>query len=415
MLIAMISVVIVIAVAMLFAILSSFIPFSNAYWNIVQYNSAYYAAMSAVERWCLATKYAGPWFDWESWWKYQNTNADWHYQTWNISDSFLPNFVSYWNAWRTTLYWNVKSKVDSIPMEWQWNVDPAFTNGNLYDYNALNYNSPILIPLWWAWNISKENYYKKTWDVVFMPDLNFGWIVWDFRVTPYLFGKIKNSSNGNASFAMLCTQNCPWSIDYTVESNAPVVDWVIKWKVDDGAEKDIEVSILPSEAVDVWVSYYVYEDRDTVIRKPHIWQSEGAASEWRKIKFADNRHPISKNNWNGSRDNRGVFDLNVMSRVSDKLKNNNNWYFLDIIKKLKNPYISFELVNNLWSEWSWSTTWAHHLYPFLEYKFRSLWWYFSDRYFTIKWEWKVWKYDVRLQVMKPTIKDSSFWNFTIIF
>jgi hypothetical protein len=41
----MILIVIIISVAMLFAILSSFIPFSNAYWNIAQYSSAYYAAM----------------------------------------------------------------------------------------------------------------------------------------------------------------------------------------------------------------------------------------------------------------------------------------------------------------------------------------------------------------------------------
>ena len=406
MLIAMISVVIVISVAMLFAILSSFIPFSNAYWNIVQYNSAYYAAMSAVERWCLAIRYAGPWFDWESWWKYENTNVDWHYQTWNSSDFFLPKFVSYWSAWRTTLYWNVKSKIRSIPEVWQWDVDPAFTNWNLYDYNALNYNSPILIPLWWVGNIDKDHYYTKHWN--YEVDSSFWGIEWDFRLTPYLFGKIRSSSSNNSDFAKLCTYNCPWSSDYTIDYYAPIVDWVVKWKVDADGETGIEVSILPSEAVDVWSTYYVHEDRDSVIRKKEIWQTH-ENKKWSTIRFAANKQPIM------NKDQLWIQELNVLSRKSEALRDTNGGSFLSIIKVMKDPYISFELINNLWSEWSWATTWAHHLYPFLEYRFASLGWYFSDRYFTIKWEWKVWKYDVRLQVKKPTIKDSSLWNFTIIF
>jgi hypothetical protein len=41
-----------------------------------------------------------------------------------------------------------------------------------------------------------------------------------------------------------------------------------------------------------------------------------------------------------------------MSRVSEQLKNTGGGNFIDIIKAIEKPYISFELVNNLWSEGS---------------------------------------------------------------
>lgn len=407
MLLTMTTIVIIISVAMLFAILSSFIPFSNAYWNIVQYSSAYYSAMSAVERWALAVRYAGPWFDWESWWKYASNNLAGYYNTWNAADNWLKSFVSYWDARRTTLYWNVRSKVNSIPMQWQGDVDPAFTDGNLYDYNALNYHSSILIPLWWVWYIPPNHYYSSSWEYKTDPD--YSTFVWNFRLSPYLFKKTKG--NGSADYAKLCTQHCPWSVDYTYDENLAIVDRVIKGKYDAWAtedEQNIEVSILPSESIDVWVSYYVYYDRDSVIRKKYIWQSESETAKWSTVTFGDNKNPV----WNQYIDN-----LNILSRASEDLKKVWNGSFNAILKdpNFKSPFISFELVNYLWSEWSWNSTWAHHLYPFLEYQFKTNGWYFSDRYYTIKWEWKVWKYDVRLQVKKPTIKDSSLWNFTIIF
>ena len=407
----MILIVIIISVAMLFAILSSFIPFSNAYWNIVQYSSAYYAAMWAVERGCLAIRYAWPGFDGESWWKYSSSSNSWHYNTWNNSDYFLPKFISYWNAWNTTLYWKVYSKINSIPMPWEWDVDPAFTNGPHYDYNALNYNSPILIPLWRVWDIPVDKYYSEYWD--YNLDSAFNWITWDFRLTPYLFNKIAVASQRD--YAKLCTNNCPWSVDPSVDISAPIVDWVIKWVYDDLTSRGVEVSILPTEAIDVWGTYYVHESRDSVIRKSQIGENGDSRAPWSQITFSSNKHPLRAFSLWQARNDGWIYDLNVISRVSEDLKKTNNGDFIDILKVIKNPYLSLELVNNLWSEGSWFSTWSHHLYPFLEYRFKSIWWYFSDRYFTIKWEWKVWKYDVRLQVKKPTLKDSSLWNFTIIF
>ena len=107
-----------------------------------------------------------------------------------------------------------------------------------------------------------------------------------------------------------------------------------------------------------------------------------------------------------------ITGLNVISRNADTLKS-----MLEVFHQLLSdsnvldPHLSFELINYLWNnEWHSNL----RLYPFLEYyfSFNNVW---MDRYYTIRWEWKVWKYNLTLQVKKPTMKDSSLWNFTIIF
>ena len=415
MLLSMVLVVLVIAIAMLFAILSSFLPFSNAYWNIVQYTSAYYSAISAIERWSLAIRYAGPGFDGESWWKFDRSD-DGHYNTWNASDNWIEDFVSYWRAWETTLYWSVKSKTSSIPKVWEWDVDPSFIDANInpksIDFNVMNYYSAVLIPLWKVWVIDPTRYYSYYWN--YWVDSNFAWIKANFKINPYLYAKVRDSSPLRDQAAKLCDHSCPWSSDDSMDRWTTIVDWVIKWiyltDPTNPNSEEVEVSILPSDGSDVWSSYYVHEARDSLIRKLNIWHSDSNQYWWwwTDVLFSTYKNPIKKEQWRLSQ-------LNIISRKSSELKSINNWDFVDIIKAIKNPQISLELINYLWSQWSWNSMQAHHLYPFLEYRVESLWWEFSDLFYTIKWEWRVWKYDVRLQIKKPTLKDSSLWNFTIIF
>ena len=56
----------IISVALLLALFSGFFPFVNTYGNVMQYTTAYYGAMSALERGALAIRYTGPGFDGES-------------------------------------------------------------------------------------------------------------------------------------------------------------------------------------------------------------------------------------------------------------------------------------------------------------------------------------------------------------
>lgn len=403
----MVLVVLIISVAMMFAILSSFIPFSNAYWNIVQYSSAYYEAISAIERWSLAIRYAGPGFDWHSWWKYDRNSASWYNNTWHSSDFWISDFVSYWNAWQTTLYWDVVSRTKSVPKNWEWNVDPAFiSDGGPYDYNALNYNSPVLIPLWYVPTITAASYYSWNWE--YEVDSNYGWLSWTFRLNPYLEKKICGWNRQSCNVADLCRNTCPWSTDDTMDKWTPIVDWTIRWLY---WVNNTEVSILPSDGSDISSSYYVHTSRDSVIRKCNIdgqssYPSHCSDNRHKALLFWNNKSPTYSATTN--------VELNIMSSKSKELKDN-GWTFNSVVKSLNSPYVTFELVNNLWSVWSWYSTMAHHLYPFLEYRIDVLSWEISDIFYTIKWEWKVWKYDVRLQVKKPTIRNSSLWNFTILF
>lgn len=64
----------IISVALLLALFSGFLPFFNTYWNVMQYTTAYYGALSAVERGALAVRYAGPGFDWALWRKTSKEN-----------------------------------------------------------------------------------------------------------------------------------------------------------------------------------------------------------------------------------------------------------------------------------------------------------------------------------------------------
>jgi len=56
-------VIMIVSSALMLALFSSFLPFVRNYGNVAQYTTAYYGALSAVERGVLATNYAGPGFD----------------------------------------------------------------------------------------------------------------------------------------------------------------------------------------------------------------------------------------------------------------------------------------------------------------------------------------------------------------
>lgn len=69
MLLMVVLIVIIVSMALLLALFSAFFPFVRTYGNVMQYTTAYYGALSAIERGVLAIRYAGPGFDGVSGWK----------------------------------------------------------------------------------------------------------------------------------------------------------------------------------------------------------------------------------------------------------------------------------------------------------------------------------------------------------
>ena len=91
MLLMLVLIVMIISIALLLALFSGFFPFVNTYGNVMQYTTAYYGAVSALERGALAVRYAGPGFDGESGWIAGTGNVG------KMSDQKILNFYTYGN------------------------------------------------------------------------------------------------------------------------------------------------------------------------------------------------------------------------------------------------------------------------------------------------------------------------------
>lgn len=105
-------IVMIISVALLLALFSGFFPFLNTYGNIMQYTTAYYGAMSAIERGALAVRYAGPGFDGESGRKSQLSGTP--FNIGKQSDQRVTSFYPYGNG-SDSLFWSIRSSTDRIP------------------------------------------------------------------------------------------------------------------------------------------------------------------------------------------------------------------------------------------------------------------------------------------------------------
>ena len=101
-------IVMIISAALMLALFSGFLPFVRNYGNMMQYTTAYYGALSAIERGVLATRYAGPGFDGESGWK----NGAEHQG--HTSDKKLDHFYTYGDG-HDSLFWSVKSSTNTVP------------------------------------------------------------------------------------------------------------------------------------------------------------------------------------------------------------------------------------------------------------------------------------------------------------
>lgn len=187
MLLMIVLIVMIISVALLLALFSGFLPFVNTYGNVMQYTSAYYGAMSALERGALAIRYAGPGFDGESGRKSEKGEAS--INIGNPSDIKVNNFYTYGNG-KDSLLRSVKSSTDRIPQIGMGNVDPAFIENKQGEksknYNTLNYATTELIPFGTVGNVAEGDYYTENTDFT---SLDFGEVEGSFRLNPFLFSQ----------------------------------------------------------------------------------------------------------------------------------------------------------------------------------------------------------------------------------
>lgn len=215
-------------VALLMAVYASFLPFVQNYGNMVQYTTAYYGAISAIERGVLAATLRGPGFDGESGWRRNGSRQA--TQIGNSTDQKIPSFYNYGDDNKTSLYWKVKSSTNKIPAEGDGNVPADFwdSSSTSKDYNTLNYNIAEAIALGTPGAVQSANYYSQDTNTDYItPNTE---ISLNIRLNPLLKERLKDPNKNRYLSA---------SID-----KLPLVNWTLK-----GNKQSSPFSIIPTEAL----------------------------------------------------------------------------------------------------------------------------------------------------------------------
>lgn len=395
----MVLIIMFVSASLLMALVSGFLPFVKNYGSTVQYTTAYYGALSAVERGVLAANYAGPGFDGKSgrkawaWAQNQPTKEG------TDSDARLPNFYTYGNG-NDSLYREVSSSTTSIPKEGEGNIDYAFVEPNKKNnYNALFYNQTEIIPLGTIREITAQDYYKKENKNRQTTFEGNDAINIDFRLNPILAEKFKNTAtlgtNDNRKLLTRDPQNNSKTLD------KPMVSWIIK-----GEYNNKPYSLIPRN--NFFISDGTVGESDTLIRASTI-------NTYSNQNTTNNQDPTVSF---GKNENFNIFPkkttnknlLNAISSKETELKEKQG--YTEIFKASENTTLTFNLANILRTV---GLNGKSNFYPFLEYKITSNKTPISDRFFTIKGEGKVSDYNIKMQVKKPTLPQPALGSFTIIF
>lgn len=361
-------------IALLLAVYSSFLPFVQNYGNTIQYTTAYYGAISAIERWVLAANLRGPGFDGESWWKW-----NWSLQNnvGNPADSKISEFYNYWDPDKTSLLWKVNSSTKKIPSPGDGNVAVDFWTGDnsSKNFNTLNYNIAEAIALGNVGDVRPQDYYKASKTPYVTPNTS---LTIKLRLNPLMKERlgVKQTSN---------------TIKYLSDSleKLPLVNWTIK-----GQRRWKPFSIIPSESIS---ANSINADKDTLVRWGRM--KDGKVD----LTFANNQSVFQGNRPNGI--------LNIISSEESDMKDKG---YSEILNQTTGTNLTLDLVNLLlWPKSSAKGKWA--IYPFLEYQIQSNGGKIADRFFTIQWEGRVGKYSIKMQLKKPTLEQPALGNFTIIF
>lgn len=367
MLLAFVILIIITWLAILSSIYSIFTPFFATFGDIINYNTAYYGAISAIERGQLVLKYRWPWFVWSGGWLDQDAFG-------KESDLILDWF-RIWFEKNNWLLWSIDSRTKRIPKLWDWNVDKDLLWTWSMDYNKLDYKwvETFLLSID---NSVVESGYSLTGSY---RDI-YGWnsISGEFRLPPKI----------EATLGKLCDDDF-WDFcdaDGDALYNDAVVDRSLR-----GNYLWSQFFVMPNQIVAYYGTQRAVLEWDTMIRETNI-------NLWSGIVFGD-----SKNIFDSSSP-----DPDEQNVISDNpaISGHNFEYILS-----ESDYtwlqLKFALVNFLYSM-------SDNIYPFLEYFFefdKEV----ADKFYTIEWNGRKWNYDLKIIIKKPTFKETVAGSFTVIF
>lgn len=367
MLIAFVIVLIITWVAILFSVYSIFTPFYQSFGDIVDYNVAYYWAISSVERGQLILKYRWPGFAWSGGWLDTNTFG-------KSSDVVLSGFtISLAN--KNWMFRDISSRTKRIPNIWEWNVDIDLWSTDSMNYNKLDYRGVetflLSVDTW-----GLDYYYNTGWsyrEAYWWTSLS-----GQFRLPPKIL-----SWFGNVWLCNTDIEICDPDWDGLYDDI--VVDWSLK-----GYYNWNQFFVMPSESVARYWSENTVQSWDTTIRESNI----NVASN---IIFGDSYNIF--NDWSDPD------KQNVVSN-DDTIAANT---FQDILSVANYSWLElkFALVNLL-------SSLSGNIYPFLEYFF-TFDQEVADRFYTIQWNGRKWDYDIKIIIKKPTFKETVAGSFTVVF
>ena len=372
MLLTLVIILILIWSAVVWSLYSNFLVFYSNFSETENYNKAYYASISAIERAQLVLRQHQPWYEWSWWWI--KSVSTWSYRSSGIvtgSDTALTNNFSYLsnNSKESSLFWEVNSRTDKIPATWKWDVDLMMSTWDSINYNKMDYENSEIILLY---------YDNSTWNPYS------GWTI-DKSKIRWITAKIRLPWLMSGEFLQLDTSE---ELDISSDSkDDAIVNRQIKW-------------YYWSDPFTIFSTQLTGHIDDSIVR-------ESTINESKDIKF--------DTKWNPLYDGDIPTNPNIISPSDNEIKNQPNKYrgiFND--DSYSWLELKFSLLNILkWISGSWT------IYPFLEYNVT-----FSpqtphpvivpEKYYTIKAIWWLWDYLINTIIYKPATTESILRSFTTI-
>ena len=337
-------------------------------WTVTQYQSAYYGAVSAVERAELGLRYRLPWFVWSGWFLWTTGYGP-------MSD-YTPDFFSGTQQW---FWWIIDSRTTSIPRSGMGNTDSMLSDSTSKDYNQIWYINLETFLLSYDDTSSSDFYTSWATDLVsFSGDE----ITGVFRLPPKIF-----TGFWWLPLAFLCDSYL-WNCDPDGDGiyNDTAVSWSMEWLYKGNGFK-----IFPTIAVFYYSGMQVDEPNDTVIRESVI----NTSGKIDFIKFT----PIPPNGW-------GLHNHTVVGADASIIE---SLPFQQIFTSsdFSGLRLSFGAANLF-------RTFTGAIYPYLEYQF-TFPQPIADRFYTIEGHGRVGEYDVQIVIKKPTVQWTVGGDFTVIF
>ena len=380
MLVTLIIILILIWAAVIWSIYSNFLVFFSNFSESENYHKAYYASMSALERWELVTKQRSPWYVWSGWFVLG---------TWlgTISNGGSDGGLSWFsylsdNADLSSIFWTVNSRTNRIPATSGWDVEWMLSAEDSPHYNMMWYENSEVFLLYYdewegnpyrLWNTGSSQTKSISGEIRLPKLLQYSWWFWSLDTSKSLVWEV-------------------WAL--------PVDDAVVDWQIR-GFVWNNPFTIYSTQSTSRSIVNYSFDSifRENDINKPlkfKFWSSG-------RSPIIDSEAPLHA----GS----NSVNLRVISEAESTIESYSR-RFRDVFENSE-VSLRFSLLNLL-------KTTSGQYYPFLEYyvEFYDENWnpvVVSDKYYTINAEWNFKDFQINTIIQKPTVKQSVLWNFTSVF